>query len=64
MDAAKMKPTPEAKIRKRREKMEERLQHSSNKRLDNGLEGTFPASDPVEATQPAPSPADKRSRDS
>jgi hypothetical protein len=62
VDAAKMKPTPEAKIRKRQEKMDQRRRHSRDKRLDNGLENTFPASDPVAATQPSPSPADKTPR--
>lgn len=28
--------------------------------LDEGLEETFPASDPVNVTQPAPSPQDRR----
>jgi hypothetical protein len=31
--------------------------------LESGLEGTFPASDPVNVTQPAPSKYDKRAKD-
>jgi hypothetical protein len=54
---AKMKPTPADKVRRRKEKEDRRLEKS----LDAGLEGTFPASDPVEVTQPPPSRQDKAS---
>ena len=52
----KMRPTPEEKIRRRQEKLE----RQSGNSLDNALEDTFPASDPVEATQPAPGPKDRK----
>ena len=51
-----MRPTPAEKIRRRKEKEQRRLQDS----LDTGLADTFPASDPVEVTQPPPTPDDKR----
>ncbi|MBR0870502.1 hypothetical protein JQ633_09040 [Bradyrhizobium tropiciagri] len=35
----------------------------AHKRLKEGLEDTFPASDPVSVTQPAPSKPDGRKRD-
>ena len=38
------------------QKQRERLERS----LEEGLEDTFPASDPINVTQPPPSPADKR----
>jgi hypothetical protein len=60
MEVAKMKPTPEAKIRKRIEKVERQKDQSRGRKLDQGLEGTFPASDPVEVTQPPASRQDKR----
>jgi len=52
---ATMRPTPADKIRRRKEKEERRLENS----LEQGLEGTFPASDPVAVTQPPPSRQDK-----
>lgn len=55
MDPARMKPTPEEKIRKREQKEARRLEDS----LEKGLEDTFPASDPVEVTQPPPTRKDK-----
>ena len=51
-EASKMPPTPEKKIRRREEKEERRMEQSPNKGLEKGLEGTFPASDPVAVTQP------------
>lgn len=33
-----------------------RTKAERNEALEDGLEGTFPASDPVSATQPSPSP--------
>jgi hypothetical protein len=60
IDSARMKPTPAEKVRKRRSKEYERLEDA----LEKGLEGTFPASDPVEVIQPAPSPGDKESSSS
>jgi hypothetical protein len=54
--SAKMRPTPQEKIQRRKEKEERRLEDS----LEKGLEDTFPASDPVEVTQPPPTRGDKR----
>ncbi|MPZ57691.1 MAG: hypothetical protein GEU91_14565 [Rhizobiales bacterium] len=51
----KMRPTPESKIRQRKEKVERRLEES----LETGLEDTFPASDAINVVQPPPSPEDK-----
>jgi hypothetical protein len=51
-----MRPTPEDKIQKRKEKEQRRVENS----LEKGLEDTFPASDPVEVTQPPPSKSDKK----
>jgi hypothetical protein len=52
----KMRPTPEDKIRRREEKVEQRKEDS----LEKGLEDTFPASDPVAVTQPPKSKKEKR----
>jgi hypothetical protein len=43
-----------------REEEREASRHKADKSLERGLEGTFPASDPVNVTQPARSPQDKR----
>jgi len=43
-----------------REKARERGRHKADKSLERGLEGTFPASDPINVTQPPKSPADRR----
>jgi hypothetical protein len=43
-----------------REEAKELERHRADKSLDSGLEGTFPASDPVNVTQPAPTPYDKK----
>jgi hypothetical protein len=51
-----MRPTPPEKIERRKEKERKRVENS----LEKGLEDTFPASDPINVTQPAPSSADKR----
>ncbi len=37
-----------------------RADRETRARLETGLEGTFPASDPVSAAQPSPSKADGR----
>lgn len=42
-----------------REEAKERGRHKADKSLERGLEGTFPASDPVNVTQPPKSPEDK-----
>ena len=52
----KMRPTPEEKVRRRQQKVEQRKEKS----LEKGLEDTFPASDPVAVTQPAKSRRDKK----
>jgi hypothetical protein len=43
-----------------RRKREERRKEELDDRLDQGLEDTFPGSDPVAITQPPPSARDKR----
>jgi hypothetical protein len=50
---------------KRREEAREdarnnKVRQKAEKSLERGLEDTFPASDPVNVTQPAKSPADKK----
>lgn len=47
--------TPEERARRRREKIDKEREKS----LEEGLEGTFPASDPIGVIQPPPSPEDK-----
>jgi hypothetical protein len=39
-------------------KQAQKADKEMHEKLDNGLEGTFPASDPVSSTQPATSKAD------
>jgi hypothetical protein len=56
----KMRPTPPEKIEKREEKEEEKRRGRVENALEEGLEDTFPASDPVSVTQPPPTPADKK----
>jgi hypothetical protein len=50
--------------RKRREEAREEAAESGKRKaersLDTGLEGTFPASDPINVTQPPPSRQDKK----
>ena len=49
--------------KRRREAEEERKEDQRRKAersLEEGLEDTFPASDPINVTQPAPSPYDKK----
>ena len=43
-----------------REEEREGSRHKADKSLERGLEGTFPASDPVSVTQPPKSPQDKK----
>ena len=43
-----------------REEERDRGRHRADKSLESGLEGTFPASDPVNVTQPAKSRQDKK----
>jgi len=50
--------------RKRRQEAREEerneSRHRADKSLEEGLEDTFPASDPVNVTQPAKSPQDRK----
>jgi hypothetical protein len=48
--------------KRRQEAREERNadRHRADKSLEEGLEDTFPASDPINVTQPAKSPEDRR----
>jgi hypothetical protein len=48
--------------KRRQEAREERDEnrHKADKSLEEGLEGTFPASDPPNVTQPGKSPEDRR----
>jgi hypothetical protein len=48
--------------KRRQEAREEREEnrHRADRSLEEGLEDTFPASDPVNVTQPAKSPEDRR----
>nr|WP_164940454.1 hypothetical protein [Bradyrhizobium zhanjiangense] len=47
---------------KHAEDLGEALAADRHAKLDTGLEDSFPASDPVSATQPTPSKADRRCR--
>ena len=49
--------------RKRRQEAQEEereSRHSADRSLEEGLEGTFPASDPPNVTQPGKSPEDRK----
>ena len=43
-----------------REEQRDQGRHKADKSLESGLEESFPASDPVNVTQPAKSPQDKK----
>ncbi|MPZ38017.1 MAG: hypothetical protein GEU95_08110 [Rhizobiales bacterium] len=43
-----------------REQERDESRHRADKSLEEGLEGTFPASDPPNVTQPGKSPQDRR----
>ena len=43
-----------------REEQREQDRHGADSSLERGLEESFPASDPVNVTQPAKSPQDKK----
>jgi hypothetical protein len=49
-----------ARRREAREQEREAARHKADKSLERGLEETFPASDPVNVTQPPKSPQDKK----
>jgi hypothetical protein len=50
----------EARRREAKEEAKEEQRRKAEKSLDRGLEDSFPASDPPNVTQPAPSPQDKK----
>jgi hypothetical protein len=50
-----------AEERKRRERDDVRRRRLEES-LEHGLEDSFPASDPINVTQPPPTPGDKRGR--
>jgi hypothetical protein len=43
-----------------REEQRDQDRHRADNSLERGLEETFPASDPINVTQPAKSPQDKK----
>ncbi|HZO48467.1 MAG TPA: hypothetical protein VFB68_21465 [Xanthobacteraceae bacterium] len=43
-----------------REEQRDQERHRADNSLERGLEETFPASDPINVTQPAKSPEDKK----
>lgn len=43
-----------------REEERDEARHKADRSLERGLEGTFPASDPVNVTQPPKSPQDRK----
>ena len=43
-----------------REEERDKGRHRADRSLERGLEGTFPASDPVNVTQPSKSPQDRK----
>lgn len=48
------------RLQESREEQREKGRNKADKSLERGLEGTFPASDPVNVTQPPKSPQDKK----
>jgi hypothetical protein len=50
----------EARRREAKQEAKEEQRRKAEKSLDRGLEDSFPASDPPNVTQPAPSLQDKR----
>jgi len=50
----------EKRRQERQEEFREARRRKADETLDKGLEDTFPASDPVNVTQPAPSPDDRK----
>ena len=50
----------EKRQEERREEARNRARHKADTSLEEGLEDTFPASDPINVTQPPKSPADKK----
>lgn len=49
-----------ARRREARQEEREEARHKADKSLEQGLEDTFPASDPVNVTQPAKSRQDRK----
>ena len=50
----------EKRRQERKEEHREEQRRKADKSLERGLEDTFPASDPINVTQPAPSVHDKK----
>jgi hypothetical protein len=59
-DAVSQADIDRARRQEARKQEREEARHKADKSLERGLEDTFPASDPVNVTQPAKSPQDKR----
>ena len=55
-------PAPRDVIAEKIAKKEKKTKTEADKSLEQGLEDTFPASDPINQTQPAPSKHDKDTR--
>ena len=56
-------PRPDHKVGRKAGEKSEDEKRQLDEALDEGLLGTFPASDPVSVTQPSPSKADHRRKD-
>jgi hypothetical protein len=59
-DAVSQADIDRARRHEAREKERNAARHKADKSLERGLEDTFPASDPVNVTQPAKSPHDRK----
>jgi hypothetical protein len=59
-DAVSQADIDEKRRQEAREEQNESGREKAEKSLERGLEGTFPASDPVNVTQPPKSPQDKK----
>jgi hypothetical protein len=60
-DAVSQADIDRARRREAREEEREEARRRADKSLEAGLEETFPASDPLNVTQPPKSPQDKKS---
>jgi len=59
-DAVSQEDIDKQRRQEEREEAKEPVRGRVDKSLEEGLEETFPASDPVNVTQPAPTPYDKK----
>jgi hypothetical protein len=59
-DVVSQKDIDKKRRQEAREEAKAAERHKTDKSLDEGLEETFPASDPVNVTQPAPTIHDKK----